>query len=82
MFLNNKMEDKEISCELCKNPASNICYDCSFYLCDSCFDYLHIKKVNSEHKKEKIEPIIPINIKCTKHQKMPLSFYYIEENSK
>lgn len=69
-------------CELCKGPATNICYDCSFYLCDDCFDYLHIKKVNSEHKKEKIDPIIPINIKCPRHPKMLLSFYCIEENSK
>ena len=74
-------EDKPKLCELCKEKATSICYDCSFYLCDSCFDYLHIKKVNSEHKKEKIDPIIPIDLKCAKHPKIPLSFYCLEENS-
>ena len=41
------MEKEEIitkQCELCKETATNICFDCSFYLCDSCFEFLHEKR--------------------------------------
>ena len=36
------MEEEKIEkkkCELCKDIATNICFDCSFYLCDSCFKF-------------------------------------------
>ena len=37
-----KIEEKK--CGLCKDKATNICYDCSFYICDSFFKFLHEKK--------------------------------------
>ena len=46
-------KNKEKNCELCKETATNICYDCSFYLCDSCFKFLHNKKANLDTKKRK-----------------------------
>ena len=70
------------SCELCKLTATTICYDCSFYLCDSCFDYLHEKSENMYHITESINQIIPIDLKCQKHPKMPISLFSVEEKSK
>ena len=78
------MMDKinEKICELCKDPATNICYDCYFYLCDSCFDFLHNKEENMSHKNESINQIIPIDLKCQKHPKVPLTLFSVEEKSK
>ena len=70
------------SCELCKESATCVCFNCSFYLCDSCFDYIHENEENSGHEKEKIDTIIPINIKCSKHPKIPISLFCVEEKSK
>ena len=42
------MEQKkdEKKCDICKNNATTICYDCSFYLCNSCFEFIHQKNRN------------------------------------
>ena len=79
------MEDnkaKEKICELCKELATNICFDCNFYLCDSCFKFLHNKKANSGHKKEAINPFISMDIKCPEHPKVPINLFCLEEKSK
>ena len=78
------MEEKneEKKCELCKSQATNICFNCSFYLCDSCFEFLHKQKSNSEHKKESINPFISINIKCPEHPEVPMNLFCIKEKSK
>ena len=39
------------------------------------------KKKNSNHIEEKINEIIPINTKCKRHPKIPLSLFDIEEKS-
>ena len=78
------MEGKkeERKCELCKDKATTICYDCSFYLCDGCFKFLHEKEANKEHKKEDIDPFFTIDIKCHEHPKIPMSLFCAEESSK
>ena len=76
-----KAKNKEKNCELCKETATNICYDCSFYLCDSCFKFLHNKKANSEHIKEEIDPYISTEINCPEHPKIPKSLFCVEEKS-
>ena len=75
-----KINEKE--CELCKEPANCICYECSFYLCDSCFEYLHNKDENINHNRESINQSIPILLKCSKHPKVPMSLFSVEEKSK
>ena len=78
------MEKEEIitkQCELCKETATNICFDCSFYLCDSCFEFLHEKKANLEHKKDEIDPFISIDIKCPVHPKIPMNLFCLKEKS-
>ena len=75
-----KKEEKE--CELCKNIATNVCFECLFYLCDSCFKYLHEKKVNAGHKKEDIDPFVSVIIKCPDHPKMPMNLFCKDDKSK
>ena len=70
---------KNYFCDLCKEPATNICYNCSFYLCNSCSEFLHEKSINSNHNKEIINGIIPINLKCKIHTKIPLSLFNVEK---
>ena len=47
----------EQKCEICKEIATNMCFECSYYLCDDCFEFIHKKNANSEHKKEEIDPL-------------------------
>ena len=75
-----KKEEKK--CELCKNNATNVCFDCLFYLCDSCSKYLHGKKVNASHKKDDIDPFISIDIKCPDHPKMPMNIFCLDDKGK
>ena len=77
-----KIKDKEKLCELFKDLADKICFDCSFYLCDSCFKFLHEKKANSEHKNENIDSFISIDIKCPIHPEVPINLFCIKEKSK
>ena len=69
-------------CELCKEKATCICLDCSFYLCDSCFKFLHEKKSNTNHKKEDIDPFVSMDIKCLEHPKVPMNLFCLDEKSK
>ena len=50
-----KNESNYKKCEICKNEATNLCLECISYFCEECFKYIHNKKINSQHKKEKID---------------------------
>ena len=76
----NIIENK--NCEICKEPAKNICYDCCLYLCDPCFLYVHKKKANKGHKKEEIDPLISIDMKCSEHPNIPMNLFCSKEKSK
>ena len=78
--MEDKVEDRH--CEICKEKATNICFECSFYLCDSCFKFIHEKKANINHKKEDIDPYVSIDIKCPKHEKNHMNLFCIDEKSK
>ena len=71
--------DKNIKCGICKELGSNICLECMNYYCESCFKYVHDKKENSNHLKEKIDYFAPINVTCPLHQKYPLDYFCIDE---
>ena len=75
------MENKY--CEICESLATNLCFKCLAYYCDSCYILIHKKKENNDnlHKKDKINNIIPIEIKCTEHQKYPKELFCIDEKS-
>ena len=66
-------------CELCKDNATSLCFQCYMYLCDSCFKFIHDKPVNNQHKKEKIDYYVPIETKCPEHQNVPLNLFCLEE---
>ena len=66
-------------CEICKNKASNICYQCFTYFCDTCYTYVHEKEANHNHKNEKIDPFLPIDIRCPEHPKNAINLFCVDE---
>ena len=75
------IEQKKL-CDICKESATNVCFDCSFYLCDSCLEFIHEKKSNFSHKNEEIEELIPLIVKCEKHPKIPITKFSKDKNDK
>lgn len=69
-------------CDICGEEANIICFDCVNYYCDSCSNFIHGKKINKEHKKEKIYFSNLLNIKCETHPKNKLEYFCLNENSK
>ena len=72
----------EKNCDICGENANCLCFNCINYFCDSCFKLIHDKQKNSNHKKEKIDPYIPIELKCKEHPKIPLNLFCIDEKGK
>ena len=72
----------EKNCDICGANANCLCFNCINYFCDSCFKLIHDKQKNSNHKKEKIDPYIPIELKCKEHPKIPLNLFCIDEKGK
>ena len=70
------------SCDLCKDIATKICFDCSLNLCDSCFDFLHKKKTNSEHNSETIESCASLNFRCPEHPTIQMNLFCVKEKHK
>jgi hypothetical protein len=75
------MENK--NCEICESLATNLCFKCLAYYCDSCYNLIHKKKENGDqHKKDNLNSnIIHIEIKCPEHQKYPKELFCIDEKS-
>ena len=71
------------NCDLCKSQATTLCFDCpyNYYFCDSCYKYIHDKKENSNHKKENIDYILPIDTRCSEHPKNSLNLFCLDEKS-
>ena len=79
----NKEKVKFIKeCEICKSYATCLCFKCNNYYYESCFKFVHDKQVNSNHKKEVIDPFVPIDIKCQEHDKYPLDYFCVDEKGK
>ena len=79
----NKLKVKLIKeCEICKSKATCLCFQCISYFCEAWFKYVHDKEVNSTHKKEIIDPFVPIDVKCPEHDKYPLDFFCVDEKGK
>ena len=68
-------------CDICGSNATSLCYECLQYFCDSCYKLIHDKPKNSEHKKELIDPFVPIDLKCPDHPKNALSLFCQDEKS-
>ena len=70
-------------CETCKDEnATTLCLDCHSYFCKDCFKYVHDRKKNSNHKKEKIDLFIPIDTKCPEHEGILMNLFCIDEKGK
>ena len=77
-----KEEQKSIlykECQLCQSNAPFLCFECNYYLCESCFNLIHSKQKNSAHKKEPLDPIVPIELNCKKHPKDRLNLFCFKE---
>jgi len=67
----------------CKDEeATTLCLDCHSYFCEACFKYVHDRKKNKEHKKEKIDLFIPIDITCLDHERVPINLFCVDEKGK
>ena len=69
-------------CQLCGEIASNLCFDCVMYLCNSCFKFIHDKNLNKNHKIEKIDLFAPFDLKCQIHPKDRINLFCLEEKGK
>ena len=69
-------------CEICGESSSCLCFQCLEYFCESCFKLIHDKKLNSTHKKEIIDPFVPIDLKCSEHPTVPNNLFCIDEKVK
>ena len=74
------MENKNQKlCEICGNDATSLCFKCISYFCEECYKYVHDKKINSQHRKEKIDYFVPYDTKCPQHPKIPITLFCKDE---
>ena len=66
-------------CDVCYENSTCLCFKCNLYFCESCYKLRHNKQNNTEHKKENIENLIPINFKCKEHPEIPLNLFCVDE---
>ena len=66
-------------CHLCQCNAPFLCFECNYYLCQSCYDLIHSKQKNSSHKKEPLDRFVPIELNCQIHQKIDLIYFVSEK---
>jgi len=79
------MEQKkknEKTCEICGELAKILCISCNSYFCDSCSKFVHEKAKNIQHKKEEIDPYIPIDTKCPEHPNIPINLFCVDDKGK
>ena len=68
-------------CEVCEIDATCLCFECLNYFCESCFKLIHDKK-KIKHKKEKIDPFVPIDIKCSEHPRGIMDLFCLDDKGK
>ena len=73
----NKSKIKE--CDLCGTNATYLCFNFILYFCDSCYKFVHDKPKSINHKKESLDPYIPIDLKCPEHTIMPITLFCLTE---
>ena len=66
-------------CHLCQSYASFLCFECNYYLCESCFNLIHNKIKIASHKKESLDYFFPIELNCQMHQKDRLNLFCIKD---
>jgi len=66
-------------CDICESNATCLCFQCNNYFCEICYKMIHDKKKNNNHKKENIDPFIPIELKCPIHPQNPMNLFCVNE---
>ena len=66
-------------CEFCNSNSTCLCMKCYSYFCEHCFKVIHDLRKDPNHKKEKIDPFVPIDLKCPDHPRYPMDLFCIEE---
>ena len=74
-----KKSDNKL-CDICGESATNICFKCTMYFCDSCYNTVHNKKKVIEHKKEKLDFFVPMELKCLEHPNDRINLFCLDEN--
>ena len=69
-------------CDFCSSDSTCLCFECLNYFCENCFKIIHSLQKNKEHKKEKIDLYIPIDLKCPQHPKIPIDLFCVDEKGK
>ncbi len=77
-----KVEKQFKECEICYSKASCLCFECNNYYCERCYKLMHEVKNDPKHKKEIIDPFIPIELKCSIHKQNPLNLFCLNEKGK
>ena len=67
---------------ICEQDAACLCFECMLYYCDDCFKYIHDKTLNKNHKKEKLDYFVPIELKCHEYPKNNLNLFCTDERGK
>ena len=70
------------NCEFCNQNATCLCFKCNNYFCDNCYKIIHDLPNYSQHKKEIIDPFVPIDVKCPEHPQDRMSLFCIDEKGK
>ena len=74
-----KDEKQFKDCEICYSNATCLCFECNSYFCERCYKLIHDVKNDPKHKKENIDPFIPIELKCPIHQQNPMNLFCVNE---
>ena len=76
------MDLKLKKCEICNNDATCLCFQYMSYFCDSCFKLSHNNEEKKNHKKDKYDYYVPIDLKCTKHKLYPMGLFCVNEKGR
>ena len=71
--------NNQLLCQVCEENSKYLCLECNSYFCDNCFNFVHQKKKNLGHKKEEIDPYVPIETKCSIHPNVPINLFCLNE---
>lgn len=76
----NEKKPELKNCELCKSTKATIfCMKCYINYCEECSNFMHQKKSNINHKLEKLDENLSLDIKCYLHQREDLSLFCLQD---
>ncbi len=79
--MENKTKNFKL-CNICDSNATCLWFSCKNYFCEKCYKFIHENQKNITHKKEIIDPFIPMDLKCPDHPEHPVYLFCAEEKGK